>query len=111
MGCTIGTSAALPEQAACHPHLVPLWINFASSVLKSDSVQARREDRLTRLRDLHRGAFEPWACFQSDFVSNSRSDQICENDSPARGYIGLQNHDPGDVVWFKEVAVASTKSR
>jgi len=24
---------------------------------------------------------------------------------PARGYIGLQNHDPGDVVYFKEVAV------
>jgi hypothetical protein len=21
------------------------------------------------------------------------------------GYIGLQNHDPGDVVWFKEVSV------
>lgn len=24
---------------------------------------------------------------------------------PASGYIGLQNHDPGDVVFFKEVAV------
>jgi hypothetical protein len=24
---------------------------------------------------------------------------------PAAGYIGLQNHDPGDVVWFKEVSV------
>jgi hypothetical protein len=24
---------------------------------------------------------------------------------PEAGYIGLQNHDPGDVVWFKEVAV------
>ena len=24
---------------------------------------------------------------------------------PARGYIGLQAHDPGDVVWFKEVGV------
>lgn len=24
---------------------------------------------------------------------------------PQRGYIGLQNHDPGDVVWFKEVSV------
>jgi hypothetical protein len=23
------------------------------------------------------------------------------------GYIGLQNHDPGDVVWFKEVSVRS----
>jgi hypothetical protein len=21
------------------------------------------------------------------------------------GYIGLQNHDPGDIVWFKEVSV------
>ncbi len=24
---------------------------------------------------------------------------------PAAGYIGLQNHDPGDIVWFKEVSV------
>jgi hypothetical protein len=24
---------------------------------------------------------------------------------PDAGYIGLQNHDPGDVVWFKEVSV------
>jgi hypothetical protein len=24
---------------------------------------------------------------------------------PEWGYIGLQNHDPGDVVWFKEVSV------
>lgn len=24
---------------------------------------------------------------------------------PVAGYIGLQNHDPGDIVWFKEVSV------
>lgn len=24
---------------------------------------------------------------------------------PEKGYIGLQNHDPGDVVWFKEISV------
>jgi hypothetical protein len=24
---------------------------------------------------------------------------------PESGYIGLQNHDPGDVVWFKEISV------
>jgi hypothetical protein len=24
---------------------------------------------------------------------------------PEAGYIGLQNHDPGDVVWFKEISV------
>jgi len=24
---------------------------------------------------------------------------------PEAGYMGLQNHDPGDVVWFKEVSV------
>lgn len=24
---------------------------------------------------------------------------------PVAGYIGLQNHDPGDVVWFKEISV------
>jgi len=26
------------------------------------------------------------------------------------GYIGLQNHDPGDVVWFKEVSVRALPS-
>jgi hypothetical protein len=26
---------------------------------------------------------------------------------PAAGYVGLQTHDPGDVVWFKEVSVQS----
>lgn len=24
---------------------------------------------------------------------------------PEAGYIGLQNHDPGDIVWFKEISV------
>jgi hypothetical protein len=24
---------------------------------------------------------------------------------PQAGYIGLQNHDPGDIVWFKEISV------
>ena len=24
---------------------------------------------------------------------------------PEAGYLGLQTHDPGDVVWFKEVSV------
>ena len=24
---------------------------------------------------------------------------------PTAGYIGLQTHDPGDVVWFKDVSV------
>ena len=24
---------------------------------------------------------------------------------PVAGYIGLQNHDPGDVVWFREISV------
>ena len=24
---------------------------------------------------------------------------------PIAGYLGLQNHDPGDVVWFREVSV------
>lgn len=28
-----------------------------------------------------------------------------EHARPREGYIGLQNHDPGDVVWFKEVSV------
>ncbi|MEO8351804.1 MAG: DUF1080 domain-containing protein, partial [Chthoniobacteraceae bacterium] len=26
---------------------------------------------------------------------------------PDAGYVGLQNHDPGDTVWFKEVSVRS----
>jgi hypothetical protein len=28
-----------------------------------------------------------------------------EHRRPTVGYLGLQNHDPGDVVWFKEVSV------
>ncbi len=28
-----------------------------------------------------------------------------EPERPEAGYFGLQNHDPGDVVWFKEVSV------
>jgi hypothetical protein len=24
---------------------------------------------------------------------------------PETGYLGLQNHDPGDIVWFREVSV------
>src|SRR4051812_8204078 len=28
-----------------------------------------------------------------------------EHHRPTKGYIGLQNHDPGDTVWFKEVSV------
>jgi len=24
---------------------------------------------------------------------------------PEQGYVGLQNHDPGDIVWFKEISV------
>lgn len=28
-----------------------------------------------------------------------------EHKRPVGGYLGLQNHDPGDTVWFKEVSV------
>lgn len=28
-----------------------------------------------------------------------------EHKRPVAGYLGLQNHDPGDIVWFKEVSV------
>lgn len=28
---------------------------------------------------------------------------------PEVGYLGLQNHDPGDVVWFKEISVRPLK--
>lgn len=28
-----------------------------------------------------------------------------ENKRPQAGWFGLQNHDPGDVVWFKEISV------
>ena len=28
-----------------------------------------------------------------------------EPNRPQVGYFGLQNHDPGDVVWFREVSV------
>jgi hypothetical protein len=30
---------------------------------------------------------------------------------PETGYLGLQNHDPGDVVWFKEVSVRGLEDR
>jgi len=30
---------------------------------------------------------------------------------PTVGYLGLQNHDPGDVVWFKEVSVRPLASK
>lgn len=30
---------------------------------------------------------------------------------PVAGYLGLQNHDPGDVVWFKEVSVRPLPSK
>jgi hypothetical protein len=33
------------------------------------------------------------------------TEPIREPKRPTHGYIGLQNHDPGDVVWFKEVSV------
>lgn len=35
----------------------------------------------------------------------SWSEPIREFKRPTHGYIGLQNHDPGDIVWFKEVAI------
>jgi hypothetical protein len=33
------------------------------------------------------------------------TEPIREIKRPTAGYIGLQSHDPGDVVWFKEVSV------
>jgi hypothetical protein len=30
---------------------------------------------------------------------------------PETGYLGLQNHDTGDVVWFKEVSVRGLEDR
>jgi hypothetical protein len=35
----------------------------------------------------------------------SWTEPIRENKRPTAGYIGLQSHDPGDVVWFREVSV------
>lgn len=32
-----------------------------------------------------------------------------ESKRPTSGYLGLQNHDPGDVVWFKEISVRPLK--
>ena len=32
-----------------------------------------------------------------------------ESERPEVGYLGLQNHDPGDVVWFREVSVRRQK--
>jgi hypothetical protein len=33
------------------------------------------------------------------------TEPIREIKRPAHGYIGLQSHDPGDVVWFRELSV------
>ena len=41
----------------------------------------------------------------------SWSEPIREIRRPTYGYIGLQNHDPGDVVWFKQVAVRSLHAK
>jgi hypothetical protein len=41
----------------------------------------------------------------------SWSEPIREVKRPTHGYIGLQNHDPGDVVWFKEVVVRSLAAK
>jgi hypothetical protein len=34
-----------------------------------------------------------------------------EHKRPQKGYIGLQTHDPGDIVWFKEISVRSLPSK
>lgn len=34
-----------------------------------------------------------------------------ENKRPEVGYFGLQTHDPGDVVWYKEVSVRPLKKK
>jgi hypothetical protein len=39
------------------------------------------------------------------------TEPIRELKRPTHGYLGLQNHDPGDVVWFKEVAVRPLESK
>jgi len=47
------------------------------------------------------------------FDSDDRDEQprkhwfepIRQRKRPTLGYLGLQNHDPGDVVWFEEVSV------
>jgi hypothetical protein len=41
----------------------------------------------------------------------SWSEPIREIKRPTHGYIGLQNHDPGDVVWFKDVSVRSLRTK
>ena len=33
------------------------------------------------------------------------TEPIRELKRTTHGYLGLQNHDPGDVVWFKEISV------
>jgi hypothetical protein len=41
----------------------------------------------------------------------SWSEPVRQIKRPTHGYIGLQNHDPGDVVWFEEVAVRRLPGR
>lgn len=33
-----------------------------------------------------------------------KTTRLYEIKRPTRGYIGLQNHDLGDMVWFKEIS-------
>ncbi len=39
----------------------------------------------------------------------SWSEPLREIKRPTHGYIGIQNHDPGDLVWFKELAVRAIR--
>ncbi len=41
----------------------------------------------------------------------SWSEPVRDVKRPTSGYIGLQNHDPGDVLWYKEVAVSKLDGR
>ncbi len=48
-------------------------------------------------------SFDPRAA--DNLPRTNWSEPIREIRRPTHGYIGLQNHDPGDVVWFKEIGV------
>ena len=51
----------------------------------------------------HLSSFDPTA--PDNPPRKNWTEPLPEINRPTHGYLGLQNHDPGDVVWFKDVGV------
>lgn len=90
-------------------------LSRATAVPKKDKNQWRTmiitlkgKDILVDVNDPTRGGFVRLTKFRSGGKDTRKDRQWYEptwGPRPIRGYIGLQNHDPGDVVYFREVSV------